>query len=57
MTPINKLFMIDINSNLDRNILESIYSEGYSRIPVYDGNRENIVGILMAKDLVLLNID
>lgn len=57
MTPLSKTFMIDINSNLDRQTLKAIYTEGFSRIPVYDGDRENIVGILMSRDLVVLNLD
>lgn len=31
--------------------------QGFSRIPIYDGDRQNIVGILMAKDLILFNPD
>ena len=27
---------------------------GHSRFPVYEGSRENIIGILMAKDLLKL---
>lgn len=57
MTPLNKCFMLDINSNIDQNLMKKIYSEGYSRIPVYQGNRDNIVGILMARDLIMINID
>lgn len=49
--------MIDINTNLDQQVLKKIYSEGYSRIPVFDGDRDNIVGLLMSRDLVLLNLD
>jgi putative hemolysin len=33
-------------------IIEIIVSEGHSRIPVYDGNIDNIVGLLYAKDLL-----
>lgn len=54
MTPIEKVFMIDINTNLDTQMLKRIYSEGYSRIPVYEGDRGNIIGLLLARDLVLL---
>ncbi|CDW71668.1 ancient conserved domain protein 2 [Stylonychia lemnae] len=57
MTPIDKAFMIDINVNLNQLLLKQIYSEGYSRIPVYDGQRENIVGLLMTRDLVLINLE
>jgi len=37
--------------------MESIYKRGYSRIPVYDEIRTDIVGILMTKDLILMNPD
>lgn len=57
MTPLEKVFMIDINSNLDAQTLKRIYSEGYSRIPVFEKERENIVGLLMARDLVLIQLD
>ncbi|CDW77164.1 ancient conserved domain protein 2 [Stylonychia lemnae] len=57
MTPIDKAFMIDINANLNQHLLKQIYSEGYSRIPVYEGVRENIVGLLMTRDLVLINLE
>ncbi len=57
MTPLSQTFMVDINANLDKHVLKNIYNQGYSRIPVYEGNKENIVGILMARDLVLLNLD
>jgi putative hemolysin len=33
-------------------IVETIVSEGHSRIPVYDGSIDNIIGILYAKDLL-----
>jgi putative hemolysin len=33
-------------------IVETIVSEGHSRIPVYEGNIDNIIGMLYAKDLL-----
>jgi putative hemolysin len=33
-------------------IVETIVREGHSRIPVYDGSIDNVVGILYAKDLL-----
>ncbi|HKZ91415.1 MAG TPA: hemolysin family protein [Candidatus Limnocylindrales bacterium] len=33
-------------------IIETIVAEGHSRIPVYDGSMDNIVGLLYAKDLL-----
>lgn len=55
MTPLAKAFMLEINSIIDNSLLKRIYVEGYSRIPIYEGERENIVGVLMARDLILLS--
>ena len=57
MTPLSKTYMLDINQQLDENLKRKIYELGYSRIPIYEDSRENIVGILMARDLILTNID
>ena len=32
-------------------------SAGYTRVPVFDGDRQNIVGILYSKDLILVDPD
>lgn len=55
MTPIEDVYMLDINTHLDQKMLREIYSKGFSRIPVYDRTKDNIVGILMARDLILIN--
>jgi len=47
--------MLEINTHLDNVMLREIYSKGFSRIPIYDGTKDNIVGILMARDLILIN--
>ena len=57
MTPLIKVFMLDINTKFDDLLLRKIYSEGYSRIPIYEGEWENIIGLLMSRDLVLINIE
>ena len=57
MTPIDKVFMLDIKSNLDDALKRKIYEQGFSKIPIYDGSQEKIVGILNSRDLILANID
>mmetsp|Transcript_24166 Transcript_24166/g.37134 ORF Transcript_24166/g.37134 Transcript_24166/m.37134 type:complete len:217 (+) Transcript_24166:324-974(+) len=57
MTRIEDVYMLDINTHLDHRILREIYSKGFSRIPIFDRTRDNIVGILMARDLILINPD
>ncbi|RPD50171.1 HlyC/CorC family transporter [Hymenobacter sediminis] len=51
MVPRTKLSAIDVSTPQDA-VLEAVYNEGYSRIPVYEGNIDNIVGVLYVKDLL-----
>ncbi|SHK39475.1 hemolysin family protein [Hymenobacter psychrotolerans] len=51
MVPRTKLAAIDVNTPQD-GILEMVYNEGYSRIPVFEGNIDNVVGVLYVKDLL-----
>lgn len=55
MTPIDKVFMLEINTKIDQKSMKEIYKRGYSRIPVYEHNKDNIIGILMVRDLLLIN--
>jgi len=38
------------------NMME-IYRSGYTRIPIFEGKRSNIIGILYSKDLILIDPD
>lgn len=49
MTPRTEVFMIDINEPVTE-YLDTMLNERYSRIPVYDGDSDNIIGILYMKD-------
>lgn len=52
MTPRKDVYMIDINEPL-KNYVDEMLDESYSRIPVYDGDIDNIIGILYLKDFLL----
>jgi magnesium and cobalt transporter len=45
--------MLDIAADYD-DLLHAVIDTGHSRFPVYEGARDNIIGILMAKDLLKL---
>ncbi|MGX7351944.1 hypothetical protein RU97_GL002554 [Enterococcus canis] len=51
MVPRTDAFMIDINDDIETNINE-VLSENYSRIPVYDEDKDKVVGILHTKNLL-----
>ena len=53
MLPVSRMDMVNIQSPYDE-LLHNIISTGHSRFPVYDGERDNIIGILLAKDLLKL---
>lgn len=45
MVPRTDAFMVDINDNFQEN-LDQILKEPYSRVPVYDGDKDKIVGVI-----------
>lgn len=51
MTSRKDTLLIEINDNINE-ILNEVIESGYSRIPVYEENVDNIVGILYVKDLL-----
>ena len=53
MVPRSKITAIDITTPVDV-LLNSVMIEGYSRLPVYRGSIDTIVGIIYAKDLLTL---
>jgi CBS domain containing-hemolysin-like protein len=58
MTKLEDVFMLPIDCMLDRKTIKSIIEKGYSRIPVYEfGDRKQIVALILAKDLALLDPD
>ncbi len=54
MTPSWKMFFLDENAELDGETLLKIAEEGHSRIPVLDQRLGNCIGVLHAKDLILV---
>ncbi|KAM4634980.1 metal transporter CNNM4 [Polymixia lowei] len=57
MTPIQNCFMIQADAVLDFNTMSEIMESGYTRIPVFDDERSNIVDILYVKDLAFVDPD
>jgi len=57
MTPLENLFMLEYNQILDAEILQMIKEKGHSRIPIYEGRRENLKGILLVKSLLFVNLE
>lgn len=53
MTPADRVFALNYNLPLHR-IIAEVRNNIYSRIPIYQGSRDRIAGVLFAKDLLPL---
>ena len=52
MTPRVNVFMLDINTPINK-LKKLIKQEQYTRVPIYENNKDNIIGILNLKDIFL----
>ncbi|EDQ85456.1 uncharacterized protein MONBRDRAFT_34223 [Monosiga brevicollis MX1] len=57
MTKFGDVFMLPLNSILDFKTVSKVMESGHSRIPVYQGKRDNVVGLLHVKDLAFIDPD
>ncbi|PXF44084.1 Metal transporter CNNM2 [Gracilariopsis chorda] len=55
MTTLDDVFMLEASLSLNFEVMLLIFQSGHSRIPVYDKSRDNIIGVLFTKDLILLD--
>ena len=53
MVPAKRMDLLDINASYDE-LLKTVINTAHSRFPVYEGERDNIIGTLMSKDLLKL---
>jgi magnesium and cobalt transporter len=53
MVAVRHMDMLDIDAPYDE-LLAVVIDTGHSRFPVFEGERDNIIGMLMAKDLLKL---
>ncbi|KAI8540400.1 hypothetical protein RHMOL_Rhmol09G0260800 [Rhododendron molle] len=52
MTPMSKIFSLDLNSKLNEETMSLLMSKGHSRVPVYSGSPTNIIGLILVKNLI-----
>jgi len=53
MVAATRMDMINIQASMD-SLVNTVIDTAHSRFPVYEGERENVIGILLAKDLLKL---
>ena len=52
MLPIEKVFKLDYKYKINKANIDKLIESGYSRIPIYEGDSNNLIGILRVKDLI-----
>ena len=52
MLPIEKVFKLDYKYKINKANIDKLIESGYSRIPIYEDDSNNLVGILRVKDLI-----
>ncbi|KAL8272123.1 hypothetical protein Esti_003966 [Eimeria stiedai] len=55
LVPLNEVYQLEKNTKLTPDVMLQILRHGHSRIPVYEGERHNIRGILLVKSLICVD--
>jgi metal transporter CNNM len=55
MTPVSSMFTLSINNKLDFKSLSDIFKSGFSRIPVLGADQNDVVGMILTKDLIMID--
>ncbi|XP_016647978.1 PREDICTED: DUF21 domain-containing protein At1g47330 isoform X2 [Prunus mume] len=55
MTLISSAFSLDLDAPLTLETLNAIMTKGHSRVPVYAGNPKNIIGLVLVKNLLMID--
>ena len=53
MVPVTRIDLLNIDSTMDE-LLHQVIDTAHSRFPFFEGEKDNIIGVLMAKDLLKL---
>ncbi|PRW58116.1 DUF21 domain-containing protein [Chlorella sorokiniana] len=58
MTPIDHVFMLSSEDEINDDLLQRVIQAGHSRVPVYaQNNKQAILGVILVKELVLVDED
>jgi metal transporter CNNM len=52
MTPKSVVYMLDKDTKLTKKLLNEIKDKGHTRVPVYENDNDNIIGVLLTKNLI-----
>jgi len=55
MTPVEDVYMLQVDTRLDYCTIRDIFDHGFSRVPVYGTDKNDYRGVLYSKDLMLVD--
>ena len=56
MIKLDNVFCFDIETKIDKNFIDKIIDSGHSRLPIYDGEKSNLIGYFRTKKLIGLDL-
>lgn len=55
ITPMEDVFMLQADETLNFKTISEIFKTGFSRIPIFDKDKNDVTGILLTKDLIFID--
>ena len=52
MIPLESIFMLDANDSISTSLIYKVFKRRYSKMPMYSGDKNTIVGILASKEMI-----
>nr|XP_018673090.1 DUF21 domain-containing protein At4g33700 isoform X2 [Ciona intestinalis]XP_026696468.1 DUF21 domain-containing protein At4g33700 isoform X2 [Ciona intestinalis]XP_026696469.1 DUF21 domain-containing protein At4g33700 isoform X2 [Ciona intestinalis] len=56
-TPMESVFSLDVNGVMDQTTMNLLLSKGHSRVPIYEGTPDNLIGLILVKNLIKIDPD
>lgn len=56
MTPLEKVFMLDTETDINLELIKKVKGVGHSRIPIFEGEKSNVKGILLTKSFLAFDL-